>query len=216
MLLLLLLISFFVILVLENWTPSLSLVFFGSRTIALPLSLWILGAIFAGLLTSLLIQFLNRRPLPLTPNPSPKPPPRNRNRREEYENRTRIQDEPQPRSQPRSDWEDPPSPDWETSTVDDGWDIERPPEASTIPRPNFSRDKEATRSYEVRKKPVKDSQKGTVYRQRYQEGEEKPEEQQEQQSESSNQNNIYEADYRVITPPYRKKEDSSNEEEWEF
>jgi hypothetical protein len=43
---------------LENLTPTLSLVFLGMKTPALPLSWWILGAIAAGSLTTLVIRFL--------------------------------------------------------------------------------------------------------------------------------------------------------------
>ncbi|MGL5081641.1 MAG: hypothetical protein ACRC8A_09145 [Microcoleaceae cyanobacterium] len=43
------------VLVFQNFSPALSLVFLGTQSPALPLSLWILMAIAAGLLTSLLI-----------------------------------------------------------------------------------------------------------------------------------------------------------------
>lgn len=43
---------------LSNWFPSLSLVFLGVATPALPLAIWVLGAIAAGIVTSLLISAL--------------------------------------------------------------------------------------------------------------------------------------------------------------
>ena len=43
---------------LQNWTPSMQLVFLGLRSPAFPLSLWVLGAIAAGILTTLVIAGL--------------------------------------------------------------------------------------------------------------------------------------------------------------
>lgn len=43
---------------LSNWLPSLSLVFLGMPTPALPLAMWVLGAIAGGIVTSLLISAL--------------------------------------------------------------------------------------------------------------------------------------------------------------
>ncbi|KAM3093258.1 hypothetical protein ACKFKG_19820 [Phormidesmis sp. 146-35] len=46
--------------VLPNWAPSMQLVFLGIRSPAFPLSLWILGAIAAGIVTTLVISILFR------------------------------------------------------------------------------------------------------------------------------------------------------------
>lgn len=43
---------------LSNWSPVLSLTFLGMATPALPLALWVLGAIAAGILTSVLLTLL--------------------------------------------------------------------------------------------------------------------------------------------------------------
>ncbi len=45
---------------LQNWAPSMQLVFLGIRSPAFPLALWILGAIAAGILTTLVIAGLFR------------------------------------------------------------------------------------------------------------------------------------------------------------
>ncbi|MCY7321682.1 MAG: hypothetical protein LH660_07740 [Phormidesmis sp. CAN_BIN36] len=45
---------------LQNWTPSMQLVFLGIRSPAFPLALWVLGAIAAGILTTLMIAGLFR------------------------------------------------------------------------------------------------------------------------------------------------------------
>ena len=73
-----------IIFIVENWSPSVPLVIFGAKTIALPLSLWVITACLAGALTTvaialclrLLVQTSYRsssddgRPL----NSSPRPP----------------------------------------------------------------------------------------------------------------------------------------------
>lgn len=43
---------------LSNWTPVLALTFLGMQTPALPLAMWVLGAIAAGIVTSLLMNAL--------------------------------------------------------------------------------------------------------------------------------------------------------------
>ena len=45
---------------LQNWAPSMQLVFLGIRSPAFPLALWVLGAIAAGILTTLTIAGLFR------------------------------------------------------------------------------------------------------------------------------------------------------------
>ncbi|MEC4806788.1 MAG: hypothetical protein SAJ72_21230 [Jaaginema sp. PMC 1080.18] len=126
MVVLLIVIGSLVALVLQNWSPMLPLVVFGTTTIALPLAVWISGFIAAGILTSLLLQMLNYRPSrPKTestvpqaePDLPPPPPPR------------REMPQPPPPEPPRSDWE--------TKTSGDDWTS-----ATTPPRqrqPNFEK-----------------------------------------------------------------------------
>jgi uncharacterized integral membrane protein len=52
--------SLLLLFVLPNWAPSMQLVFFGIRSPAFPLSLWILGAIASGIVTTLVISILFR------------------------------------------------------------------------------------------------------------------------------------------------------------
>ncbi|MGB0563570.1 MAG: hypothetical protein ACPGVO_17475 [Spirulinaceae cyanobacterium] len=124
--LLLLLIAAVTLLVMQNSTPALPLVLFGSSTIALPVGLWLLIGIGAGLVTSFLIQGLTFRPA----TPAPQVAPRYRNRNPET---TR-----QPKAKP--DWEQPSRADWDAAPDDDpGWDIESPPTEPTTPRPRTAR-----------------------------------------------------------------------------
>ncbi len=43
---------------LQNWSPAVPLIIFGGETIALPMALWLLGAITAGALTTVVIHIL--------------------------------------------------------------------------------------------------------------------------------------------------------------
>ncbi|NEO86010.1 MAG: hypothetical protein F6J87_17400 [Spirulina sp. SIO3F2] len=124
--LLLLLIGALTILVVQNSTPSLPLVLFGTSTTALPVGWWLLIAMAAGLITSFLIQGLTFRPASVSPQVAPRYRRGDRN--------------PDPRrtaksARPRGDWEQSPNADWDAPTDDnEGWDIETPPEQPTMPR----------------------------------------------------------------------------------
>lgn len=107
--LLLLCLAGLALLIIPNWGPPLSLVVFGSRTIALPVAIWILGAIAAGFLTSTLLQALNYRPLP----PSQSEPHRPRSSAGEER---RFSSSRRPKSN-LSDWEtSPPASDWDADS----------------------------------------------------------------------------------------------------
>ncbi|WP_199249750.1 LapA family protein [[Phormidium] sp. ETS-05] len=70
---LLLLLSVATIFTIENWSQPLSLVFLGTQTIPLPLSLWVLLSIAAGAATSWFLATLaptHRHAI----NPTPRPP----------------------------------------------------------------------------------------------------------------------------------------------
>lgn len=102
----------------QNGMPVLALRAFGSSTIVLPLSVWVLGAIAAGFFTSLLLQGLanvGRRqpqPLPRTPSSEREPPP-------EPPGSAKREDSP-------LDWEQPMRREWDAEP-EDGWKIEEPP-----------------------------------------------------------------------------------------
>ncbi|MEM8642096.1 MAG: hypothetical protein AAGG51_25280 [Cyanobacteria bacterium P01_G01_bin.54] len=119
--LLLLIIATVTLLVMQNSTPALPLVLFGSSTIALPVGLWLLMSIGAGLITSLLIQGLTFRPVASSPQVAPR-----------YRSRN---PETTARRPPKPDWEQPTNADWDDPTeANEGWDIETPPEHPTTPQ----------------------------------------------------------------------------------
>ncbi|WP_072621969.1 LapA family protein [Spirulina major] len=110
--------------VVQNWSPTLPLVVFGTATIAFPLGLWLAFALGAGLITSILLQGLSYRPIVKAPEPPVAP---------RY--RAGVEEPPPRRSRSRpakGDWETPLDPEWEREA--DDWDIESPPERPTTPR----------------------------------------------------------------------------------
>ncbi|MDJ0599843.1 MAG: LapA family protein [Crocosphaera sp.] len=206
-----------VLILLQNQQPII-LYFLGTDaktamfSLKLPLGIWVIGFTLVGTITSLLIQLLTRSPRFTTPRqssnrhpqpqPSPEPP---------YER-------PEPK---QSDWESPPPREWENTVQeeenDDEWDIEEPPMEQTIPQatPNL----EETRSeFEVQQPPKTSSREGTVYSYTYRELSDRPKSDPPQDSpvvekKSSPNDQVYEAKYRVITPPYRPSPDADDDED---
>lgn len=60
LILLIVILGALVVFALQNWLPTVPLVILGSSTVALPLAVWILGAIAAGALTTLVVTLLLR------------------------------------------------------------------------------------------------------------------------------------------------------------
>jgi uncharacterized integral membrane protein len=169
--------------VLPNWAPSMQLVFLGLRSPAFPLSLWILGAIASGIVTTLLIsglfrltKFTAQRPRrsgSVEPTPS---------RTYSY---TQAPREPDRSSQAtktaHSDWEEDPS-DWFDD--DSSWEDEptdKPTDAS----------KDRPRSID---EPSQSTKPGSAYSYRYSDPE---------TSKADAPKPVVDADFRVIVPPYR-------------
>lgn len=207
-----------VVSLLQNQQP-IALYFLGTDSqtalfsLQLPLGIWIVLFTLAGIITSLAIQFLTRSPTSLSPKPS-------RNRRPPA---PEPPETPYSRPEPqKSDWETSPPPEWEQSIEEeeDEWDIEEPPTENTIPRqPNIVDD---TRSeFEVEKPPKATSQEGTVYSYTYGElsdrisSQPSPEPPKPKKKPSSSQpgGDVYDAQYRIITPPYQPSQEPNNEDE---
>ncbi|HIK42467.1 MAG TPA: DUF1049 domain-containing protein, partial [Thermoleptolyngbya sp. M55_K2018_002] len=58
--LLFLFIALLAIVVLQNLSPSVALTFLGMQTVALPLAVWLVGAVLAGAITTILVATLIR------------------------------------------------------------------------------------------------------------------------------------------------------------
>ena len=118
-----------ILLLVQNLSPSLPLVFLGMRTQPLPLALWILFSITAGIFTSLIITSLLKFATYLNlqaPQPLPKSiptPPRVR------QNTPPPKSPPPPVSQVDDEFDD-----WDTNRNQDDWDDE---ENSRISTRNF-------------------------------------------------------------------------------
>ena len=175
-----------IILLVQNLSPSLPLVFLGMRTQSLPLALWILFSIIAGMITSVIIislmkftTYLNlqEQPIPVSksiptssrvkPNT---PPPTN---------------PPPPVSQFDDEFDD-----WETNGNEDNWNdednLESAPEASqpgTRPSSVYSYSSQSPKNTAVGKTET-----------------------------------IYDADYRVIIPPYEapSQNKATDDDDWDF
>ncbi|MEA5471624.1 hypothetical protein [Spirulina sp. 06S082] len=192
---------------LQNWSPSLSLILFGSATLALPLAVWLGLGLGAGIATSLLVQLLNYRPPISSSESNPDVAPR-------YRDAPRGKRRTRPPG--KSDWEVPPSPDWDPLAEDDGgWDIDEAPSAATIPQTNAPQSdlRKNARTIQQdsppRKRPPQPESQSPPTTQDPPESKATP---------SQAADGIYDANYRVITPPDTEESQFSPEEEknWDF
>ncbi len=207
-----------VVSLLQNQQP-IALYFLGTDTntalfsLQLPLGIWIVLFTVAGIITSLLIQFLMRSPASL----SSKPPRNRRPRTPEPPETPYSRPEPQ-----KSDWDTSPPPEWENSVEEeeDEWDIEEPPTENTIPRQPAGVE-DIRSEFEVQKPPKAVSKEGSVYSYTYRElsdrisfePSEKPPQPKKKSPSSQPSGDVYDAKYRIITPPYRPSQEPNDEEE---
>lgn len=198
----------------QNWSPVLPLVFLGIRTQPLPLAMWILFSTTAGAVTSVFISSLfnlstyfarQQRPTRL------KSPPASGNakqtRREEAFSRP-VSGEPQASTTESrsSDAVD----DWDTNnSTNDDWDFEEKSNVGRTPSPEDTEDRD--QSYEREQKPKSGSQSGSVYSYSYR---------QPKNSGVGKTESVYDADYRVIIPPYQPptttNQKNDDDDDWGF
>jgi hypothetical protein len=201
-----------IILVFQNLTP-VAIYFFGSQiSLVLPITVWILLFIAAGFFTSLFWQFLYSLQRPKSrksvyvrePEPdSFKSPPK------QTTTSDRPSEEEPMRSPQTSDWEIPNT----SNNEDEDWNIEKPPVEPTNVG-GFERkieEKEYFRDFEVQQEPKTASRSGSVYSYKYRDSTEPKE------KEANTTEKVYDANYRVINPPYTQKPDDQfpeDEEDW--
>ncbi|MBC6418532.1 MAG: LapA family protein [Prochloron sp. SP5CPC1] len=184
LLILVLLLGTAIALFLQNRQP-ISLVFFNSTPVTLPLAIWVFLFTAAGALTSACLTYLNYIAVAgIDPKATESDPP--------------SFELPEPPREYRT----------ENMKREDEWNIEEPPAEPTNLREdyhdteeeyNYERDSsDSTYSYSYRE----DSQRNLYG----------------VQSETSSREEVYDANYRVITPPYRQKqpqeEEDPDEEDW--
>lgn len=204
----------------SNLSPVLPLVFLGRTMIALPLAAWIGGAIAAGAITSFCLQLLNslqRGSSPRSVEESDNVPPQTRSSYRQRAEKPAPENEtpytppsppPSPSKAPTSressDWEEPVSADW---------DFDKEPAPQTSNRKDFEQEPPigtptAERTgYEVKQEPKTGSKSGSVYSYSYREPSE---------SGVGKTEAVYDANYRVITPPYQKPPEPEEDDDWGF
>jgi uncharacterized integral membrane protein len=175
-----------VIFVLQN-TESIPLVLFGSTVATLPVGIWILLAILAGVLTSFVLQLFNQSPVQV---PSRREPERVPSRREtkirKDEGRSSIPNINNKQEQKTKESPQTKIQDNINKTI---------PETETVDNKQDNLKKDTVYSYGYRKDKPKDVNKT---------------------------DEVYDANYRVIIPPYKENEDQSldqdndknEEEDW--
>lgn len=182
----------------QNLLP-ITLVFLGIKTQALPLSLWILMAIAAGASTIWILQFmdyLSRRSLiarirKLEANYSPP----STDGRENSQTNSAARDN-------SSGWGDEEDLGKASATTEE-WENSEPSSFGTSSSQNIPKD---STNYEVRQEPKSSNQAGSVYSYSYREP---------QDSGVSKTEAVYDANYRVITPPFRQPSEKENSDDWE-
>jgi hypothetical protein len=172
------------LLALQNLSPVLPMVFLGSKTAAFPLAVWILVAIALGFCTSLVMAGLFQLS----------------NYVSETNLRSRLRElesgKPRSSQQRRVNVESPSSSSYEEN--DDDFEFEEDEEEPINDAPKYQDYGENRATYEREQTPKTSSQTGSVYSYGYREP---------GNSGVGKTESVYDADYRVITPPYRKLDD---------
>jgi hypothetical protein len=195
------------VLLVQNWSPVLPLVFLGTRTLSLPLAMWIFFSTAAGVFTSLVITLLLKIPIYFGQQQGEKTltsganfPRKGTFRGEPFSTPSRPTTTSRTKDSVRSDTFD----DWETNdSGNDDWDFDSsPPEA---PPPS-------SQSYERRQEPQSISQSGSVYSYNYR---------QPKNTAVGKTESVYDADYRVIRPPLEQTttnqdENQTDDDDWKF
>ncbi len=204
LLILMLMLGGAIVFVVQN-QELVSLVFFGrDQTLQLPIAVWILLFSAAGALTSLFLQFLNfqRRATPkrrYAPEPEPySPRPHRQETTQERDRPSDARQAPIPKPAPTPAAES----DWETTGEKGDWNTEE----STAKGENFDRSlkEDESKTFEVQQEPKTASRSGSVYSYGYREPKDKGVGKTEQ---------VYDANYRVITPPYRQNAEQQTDED---
>ncbi len=206
----------------QNWSPALALVFLGSHTIELPLGMLILIAVIAGVVTFFLLaslfklsNYLNnserspfipqtKEPINNNPNSSWRNPWENtQNSSANYSAHSQNTSDnpsatnPPPKSQPSTTIQD----DEDDDDFESDLETEEVEENPPIKSHNVE---EASSNYETKQEPKSSSWSGSVYSYSYREP---------KNSGAGQTESVYDADYRVITPPTQPLTDNDND--WE-
>ena len=223
LLLLLLIIISTVVFTIQN-QQSIALYFLGTSTqtalltLEFPVGIWVILFSISGILTSLIMQFLNQLSSPSSP--------RNFSALSQAFKLSKFS----PFSK-KADWGKRYQRNWEKIEQEfeeeDSWDIEKPPTESTFTSQKLEQkiqeEEEQATSFEVQQSPKKASRQGSIYSYTYRELHDSedgplfnesikpsPKKQENPNSKSKVVDQIYDANYRILTPPYHNVQESSN------
>ena len=210
----------------QNWSPSLQLTFLGLKSRPLPISIWIIGALIAGVVTYLFIyglfelsNYLFKQNLqsPRATSRTLQHQALSRESRDRYSQSRDRYSQSEEISNSQSSFnlnkdselreEDENIDDWkqETPRISNSWDSSRKEQDIEDTQKSVSQDS-TEKNHEVEQEPKTESCSGSVYSYGYREP---------SGSGVSQTESVYDADYRVITPqppqdqstPTRQKED---------
>lgn len=202
--LLLLVLGCLTLLLLQNWSPVIPLVFLGGKTLPLPLAVWILFSVVAGAMTSVFITTCfnlsnyfapskPRRQEKKVDSPPRSSPPRSSPQSSEANYTTASTTQPKTESTPNDNLDE-----WESDSSNDDWNFEE-----DIDRTQKSATQDTVRdntTYEANTQP-NDSYRSSSYSYSYREP---------SNSGVGKTESIYDADYRVLTPPYQQTKVTEN------
>jgi len=212
----------------QNWSPAVPLVFLGLRTKPISLAMWMLLSTAAGVFTSLLISSLlklssrsvtQRQRTSYEPSEPPKVNKRN-NRENEFKERKYT---PRPASspQPADDFEDTYD-DWDLDRNADDWDFEEKEYSYTNPRSSYTKIQD-DRDYEDFREPeeAENDYDSVDSSYSYDKSDLNDFSEEERKTDS-----VYDADYRVIVPPPnpstasntsdKEDENKKDDDDWGF
>ncbi len=194
------------LLLMQNWSPVLALRFLGVQTQPLPLAIWILLGVVAGAITSLFITacfklsnyFAQSQPRKRRKEVQASPP-RSRTTRAEAPrsnpaNYTTTTSQPKTNSTPSDDFND-----WESNSSND-WNFEEDTQDTDKKQKPEPGDTVRDTNYETNTQP-KSSERSSSYSYSYREP---------SNSGVGRAESVYDADYRVLTPPYRQTNTNEN------
>ncbi len=203
----------------QNWSPSLQLTFLGLKSRPLPISIWIIGALIAGVVTYLFIyglfelsNYLFKQNLqsPRATSRTLQHQALSRESRDRYSQSEEISNSQSSFNLNKDSElreEDENIDDWkqETPRISNSWDSSRKEQDIEDTQKSVSQDS-TEKNHEVEQEPKTESCSGSVYSYGYREP---------SGSGVSQTESVYDADYRVITPqppqdqstPTRQKED---------
>jgi hypothetical protein len=212
-----------------NWSPLLPLKFFGMATQELPLAMWILFGTAAGAATTLIISSLfglssyfgkkNQQNPIKSPSASQRP---QTSRQEEATHRSgsspyssrepNASDTLREREPLNQEFDEENDDDWDLNRNADNWEFD---DEQTTPPQNKKQKVRDTNNYENKPEPKSTQESNSTYSYSYQEP---------KGSSVGKTESIYDADYRVIIPPYPSSppeaptklqdEDENQDDDW--